>query len=979
MLYEVFRLLLLCCLIVGGLGFCGTYEYYCTLDRCIGATWVCDGSKDCEYGDDESAVNCRDNVYPRFDLCPDDINDITDPGTNYQTARWREPNARDNRGIKYRGKSHSPGWKFYLRNGNSTAHTVRYWATDYAGNTAYCIFTITVMDEEPPKIECTHETYNFYKMEFGFTMISTDEGSPNATITWTANATDNSEMPHITSFPYKSGDVFLMRLFPPYETTIRASDPSDTESPVVNCPTRFNTNFAVRTSTSSWTVFPARASTPVQLYWSPASATDNSGTVVSLSSNYNPGDVFPVSNVAYQITYTAIDEAGNVGNCSIFLTVEDWESPLVECPSHIESRNEFQIWNIVVSDNLAVGHIIANDSRVVPANYTLNHNATTLEQNGTFPVGTTSIEYKVTDIAGNIGRCVLTITIIDTESPVVNCPSRFNTNFAVRTSTSSWTVFPASTTVQLYWSPASATDNSGTVVSLSSNYNPGDVFPVSNVAYQITYTAIDEAGNVGNCSIFLTVEDWESPLVECPSHIESRNEFQIWNIVVSDNLAVGHIIANDSRVVPANYTLNHNATTLEQNGTFPVGTTSIEYKVTDVAGNIGRCVLTITIIDNERPVVNCPSHSSNFASRESNFAWSVSTDRGSKFARLHWPPANATDNSGTVVSVTSNYNPGDVFGVSNAAYQITYTAIDEVGNTGYCSFFITVQDLESPSIKCPSQVDSRSAFVSWEITLSDNVAVVHFFSNDSRVTPTNSLQNQNDITVAQSGTFPIGTSFIEYLVTDLSWNAGKCSMKITVLDTERPSIMCPSNFSNHHDYIFGIHRLVTDYGQSYATVTWCPPEIKNNNDGPVTWDSYPYTSGDKFPLRLFPPYVVKFTASDLFGNSKSCYVYFSIIDIEPPTITCPTNITNYYDTYFGINRAALDPGSSTSTVMWDDPTVFDNSGRVVIVTSTHQSGESFAPRFYPPYEVEYTAEDESGNKNFCKFYFLVSGNSDTDI
>ncbi|XP_033107302.1 hyalin-like [Anneissia japonica] len=436
----------------------------------------------------------------------------------------------------------------------------------------------------------------------------------------------------------------------------------------------------------------------------------------------------------------------------------------------------------------------------------------------------------------------------NSESPVVNRPSH-SSNFASRESNSAWSVSTdeGSRFARLYWLLANATDNSGTAASVNSNYNPGDIFRVSNAAYQITYTAIDEAGNTGYCSFFIKVQDSESP------------------------------------------------------------------------------------------VVNRPSHSSNFASRESNSAWSVSTDEGSRFARLYWLLANATDNSGTVASVNSNYNPGDIFRVN----------------------------LESPLVECPTHIETRSALVTWDITISDNVAVVHCLSNDSRVTPTNSLLNDRSITLAQSGTFPVGTKFIEYMATDLAWNVGKCLIKITVAEL------------NYHDYIYGFHRLVTDYGQPFATVIWSPPEVEDNIEGPVTWESYPYTSGDTFPLRLFPPYTVKFSASDLFGNSRSCYVYFTIIDVEAPTITCPTNITNYYDTYFGINRAALDPGSSTSTVTWDYPTVFDNSRRPVIVTSTHLSGETFPPRFYPPYEVEYTAKNESGNKNSCKFHFLVSGKSDT--
>ncbi|XP_033122853.1 sushi, von Willebrand factor type A, EGF and pentraxin domain-containing protein 1-like [Anneissia japonica] len=268
---------------------------------------------------------------------------------------------------------------------------------------------------------------------------------------------------------------------------------------------------------------------------------------------------------------------------------------------------------------------------------------------------------------------------------------------------------------------------------------------------------------------------------------------------------------------------------------------------------------------------------------------------------------------------------------------------------------------------------SRFAFVTWNITLNDNIAVVHCMSNDSRVVPTNSTLNHTNITLAQNGFFSIGTNLVDYIVTDMYANIGKCLLTIIVTDNESPTIICPRNFSNYYDHIFGFHRLVADHGRPYATVTWSPPEVYDNSQDSVTWESFPYKSGDTFPLREFPPYNLKFTASDQFGNNRSCYIYFIVIDIEPPIITCPTNITNYYDTYYGIIRAVIDPGSSTSTVTWDYPSLSDNSGSKVNVTTSHQSGERFPPKFYPPYEVEYIAEDESGNRNSCKFYFLVTG------
>ena len=40
-----------------------------------------------------------------------------------------------------------------------------------------------------------------------------------------------------------------------------------------------------------------------------------------------------------------------------------------------------------------------------------------------FPIGTTTVTWTASDNAGNIGTEIQTVTVIDTENPVINCPS----------------------------------------------------------------------------------------------------------------------------------------------------------------------------------------------------------------------------------------------------------------------------------------------------------------------------------------------------------------------------------------------------------------------------------------------------------------------------------------------------------------------------------------------------------------------------
>ena len=52
--------------------------------------------------------------------------------------------------------------------------------------------------------------------------------------------------------------------------------------------------------------------------WTAPTATDNSGTQ-TLTSDYNPGDSFPIGTTT--VTYTSTDAAGNTATCSFDVIV----------------------------------------------------------------------------------------------------------------------------------------------------------------------------------------------------------------------------------------------------------------------------------------------------------------------------------------------------------------------------------------------------------------------------------------------------------------------------------------------------------------------------------------------------------------------------------------------------------------------------------------------------------------------------------
>ena len=66
----------------------------------------------------------------------------------------------------------------------------------------------------------------------------------------------------------------------------------------------------------------------------------------------------------------------------------------------------------------------------------------------------------------------------------------------------------------------------------------------------------------------------------------------------------------------------------------------------------------------------------------------VSTDPRVPTAVVSWQQPSATDNSGGTVTISSNFNSGDIFSIGKT--NVTYTATDASGNEESASFTITV-------------------------------------------------------------------------------------------------------------------------------------------------------------------------------------------------------------------------------------------------------------------------------------------------
>ncbi|MFE4706814.1 HYR domain-containing protein [Peribacillus simplex] len=156
-----------------------------------------------------------------------------------------------------------------------------------------------------------------------------------------------------------------------------------------------------------------------------------------------------------------------------------------------------------------------------------------------------------------------------------------------------------------------------------------------------------------------------------------------------------------------------------------------------------------------------------------------------------------------------------------------------------------------------------------------------------------------------------------------------------------PTISCPPNMT-----------VSNDLGQCGAIVEYPPPTVSDECSLGFTFSCTP-PSGSFFPVGSN---TVTCTVIDPCGGSASCSFTVTVNDTEPPTITCPGNIT--------VNN---DPCQSGAIVNFQPPTASDNCG-VASVTCSPSSGSFFN---VGTTTVTCTATDIHGNSSTCTFDVIV--------
>ncbi|MFH1219671.1 MAG: FlgD immunoglobulin-like domain containing protein [Candidatus Eisenbacteria bacterium] len=557
----------------------------------------------------------------------------------------------------------------------------------------------------------------------------------------------------------------------------------DTTVPEITCPA----NTTIECSASS---DPSNTGT--------ATAIDNCDPApgVAHSDVVTPGNC--AGNYSIARTWAATDACGNTATCMQTITVHDTTPPqitacpqgtTVQCLSNIPNPN---IGLVTATDNC--GSAVITYVGDVPSGPACNQTITRT--------------YRATDACGNSSTCVQTITVRDTQSPVITCAQNV-------------TIECDETPV---FTDPTVTDNCDpspvlNVVSTTSTPGPG----AGEVTHTRCWTATDACGNTSlpccqnivkvGCGCIIT-----GPDLVCPSSV---NPFQLAGPPPPGTIGFVWTVAGSGTIVGPN-----NGPVAQVQAGSACGTSFLVIlDVMGAAGPISHCEKSVQIDDTAPPQVDPLSN--------------VNVQCSGDVPDPDPTSVSAIDNCGLVTVVFVGDQPNGQ--TCPELITRTYRASDPCGNHTDVTQTIRVWDTVPPTIMCPSDRTFECSSIGdfGVATASDNC--------DENLAIT---FNDTIVPGACPGSYQIRR---QWTANDDCLNTASCLETITIVDTVPPTITCAAD-----------GRI----GCSDPLIFTPPTAVDNCNRAPQVVVSQDTSVPGPNPGEM--TYTRCWTASDGCGNAASC-------------------------------------------------------------------------------------------------------------
>jgi len=558
-----------------------------------------------------------------------------------------------------------------------------------------------------------------------------------------------------------------------------------------------------------------------------ATSADN-GEIVSITND--APEFFPIGETV--ITWTTIDSSNNFSSLTQSVSVIDTTAPEILVLGDITLEASSVDANIVNLDNPIVSDIQDVTIYIIAPDI--------------FPVGETTVTWTAVDESGNSASATQTVTIVDTKKPGLSIPQ----DQTVEASSLEGTL------VEIGQAEAHDITGISSIV-----HDAPDVFPLGFTL--IAWTATDNHDNITTAYQRITVVDTTTPTIISPQDIVAEVIDPTMNYI-----GLGELSADDS--------VGIESVTNDKPITFPFGSTTITWTVTDTSGNISQATQVVTLVDTTDPEIFAPSDI----------------------------VAEATSLSGTMVEL-GEATAHDVMGIASVTEHlpgffvlgettVTWTATDTSGNSASATQTVTIVDTTSPTITAPDSITVEATSVDL-----NTVALGNPISSDLVDIPSIS-NNAPDV-------FPLGETTVTWTTTDTSGNSASATQTVTIVDTTSPELTMPEDvmiraFSLEKQIEIG-EANAHDLAGSAFTITNDAPDTSPLGDTVVTWN-----------------------VSDELGNSSSSQ---QVISVQP----CGKPLS-YYNQIFGTPAADTIVGTEVADLIFafaGDDMIFGGEGNDCIL------------------------------------------------
>jgi len=602
----------------------------------------------------------------------------------------------------------------------------------------------------------------------------------------------------------------------------------------------------------------------------------------------------------------SLEVSGSAGmdQCTTDVTVIDNEPPTITC------QTDF-IYDLTYYTRLTMDNVISTA-------YDNCYEGITKSIQGGIPeytcndVGSINVVTGVaTDASGNTATCDVTITVADSYDNC-NTPALGNPTVASCVATKTFDADPGMCYKDIFALQANTFDNGSTGDNIWFSFPDYTSPTVGTTAVTVQ---VSGDGGTDYCETQVTVNDVEAPTISC---------YDQWIDVVNYPTLYPASMATAYDNCPLS--MYNSGVTITADGGLPtfgcqhVGTPqAVTMTATDASGNAASCALTVTVTDDmyscSPTVASCVS------------ATTINTDPGSCHGTL---AENALDDGSTGVSISFMQQ-------NTYPYSGTHTITTEVhglGGMDRCDTSVTVIDNEPPVISCYDftyDISGNNYFYPSSLAwASDNCWVSG--------TPTDAVSFQGgepSFGCADVGTF----QSVTMEVTDDSGNAATCVSAVTVTDS---SYTCSPTVASCVSAL----TYNTDPGMCYKDLAYNVEDFDNGSSGDHIY---------KYLYNTMPNVGTSSVTLEVSGSAgmDQCTTDVTIVDNEPPTISCVSDFTYYV-------------GYSAPLATWDIITTYNDNCWDGLTPSLQAADISYACSDVDnTYTVTGVVTDSSGNTATC--------------